>query len=743
MSSKSALLGCAALGALLIPAIRHVSAQTTDQPTASTGAPALEEVVVTARRRDEKAQSVPIVMDTFDQQTLHEQDIKQAQDLSHDIPGLTIQSSFRGQAQFVWLRGIPSVVTYFASVPTSLTGGGFYFDLENIQALKGPQGTLFGLNADGGAVLFEPKRPTNDFEGYGQVTLGDYSRETVEGVANIPIVADKLLLRIGGLYSHTDGFEYDRIQKKDLNDDDHWLTRLSVDLKPTDNFENYFIANYYDYHSNGSVLFPVGLNPAGLAKRFFPAIAPAFFQQQALGRYETLGTSVVGGTLSTQKQLNMSNITTWDISENLTVKNIAGYSEVTALNRIDYDGTPFPIYEPGSGTLRPSGPLATYSDELQLLGKSFDNRLSWVVGTFLSFNHTTEPQPFYTVTLGGKSGVFAGTSGRTQAVYTQGTYDLSQVVEGLSLTAGYRYSWDWRSAFQNSLNGAGATTIVYAADAQFHAPGYTVSLDYQPWEKTLFYVTYSKAYSSGGFNLTAPTQFQKYAPEYLSDVEVGVKSDWEWNGLKARTNVGGFYGWYSGIQVPQVASFTDATGLHLALETLNAATAHLQGIEAEITLLPVEGLEVTANGIVMGIKYDKYVSGGVDQSYFNFAYVPRQKYSLNARYHLPLDSGLGDISVAANFTWQAHITTTNTDLTPLQTIPSFQTLDLNLDWKNVAGRPVDLTFFMTNVTGNDVNMGGLGAYTSLGVDDRGIPEPRMFGFRLRYRFGPGLDPALF
>jgi iron complex outermembrane receptor protein len=152
---------------------------------------------------------------------------------------------------------------------------------------------------------------------------------------------------------------------------------------------------------------------------------------------------------------------------------------------------------------------------------------------------------------------------------------------------------------------------------------------------------------------------------------------------------------------------------------------------------------VTANGIVMGIKYDKYVSGGVDQSYFNFAYVPRQKYSLNARYHLPLDSGLGDISVAANFTWQAHITTTNTDLTPLQTIPSFQTLDLNLDWKNVAGRPVDLTFFMTNVTGNDVNMGGLGAYTSLGVDDRGIPEPRMFGFRLRYRFGPGLDPALF
>src|SRR5581483_3872653 len=105
MASKSALLTCAAWGALMIPDAPS-AAQTTEQPSA--GSPiGIEEVVVTARRREEKAQSVPIVMDTLDQKAIQEQDIRQAQDLSHDIPGLTVQTSLRGAGGSVWIRGIP------------------------------------------------------------------------------------------------------------------------------------------------------------------------------------------------------------------------------------------------------------------------------------------------------------------------------------------------------------------------------------------------------------------------------------------------------------------------------------------------------------------------------------------------------------------------------------------------------------------------------------------------------------
>ena len=121
---------------------------------------------------------------------LQEQEIRTPQDLSHDIPGLSVQSSFRGQSALMWIRGVPGVITYFADVPTALAFGAFYFDLDNVQALKGPQGTLFGLNADAGAILFQPKKPTGDFEGFAQVTLGDYNRHTFDGVANIPVVPD-------------------------------------------------------------------------------------------------------------------------------------------------------------------------------------------------------------------------------------------------------------------------------------------------------------------------------------------------------------------------------------------------------------------------------------------------------------------------------------------------------------------------------------------------------------------------
>jgi iron complex outermembrane receptor protein len=748
MGWKISLLACTALGALTVPA-SPAAAQAVGQPAAekSTG---IEEIVVTARRREEKAQSVPIVIDTFSQQTLQEQDIKEAQDLSHDVPGFTIQSSLRGAGSSVWIRGIPGVVGYFADVPitvpqsgTSISVGGFnggalFFDLENVQALKGPQGTLFGLNADAGAILFEPKKPTANFEGYAQVTLGDYNRHEIEGVMNVPVVPDKLQIRIGGEYNNADGWEYDEIQKKYINDNNYGLGRFAADLKPIESIENVFTLNYYYYHSNGSDFYLAGVNPTGFAQRFFPGLKADFAAQQALGRFTNLGSNVAGGTLDVYKQLDIADTLTWDVNDDLTIKNIAGYNEFSTLQRNDYDGTPFPIFDIGSGQTQPQYTLALYSDEVQFQGKSLGEKLNWVVGSFLSFNHTVDPAPNYTVVLGGKSGTLSGISGRTQAIYTQGTYDLSDFIEGLSFTAGYRYSWDWRSAWQNSLNAAGKTVIVYSSDAQFHAPGYTFSLDYQLAPKTLVYVNYSKAYSSGGFNLTAPVQFQKFAPEYVSEVETGMKSDWELYGIKARTNLGGFYGWYDNIQVPLAVTYTDAAGIHLVVETQNAATAHLDGIEGEFTIVPIEGLELTGNGIVMQIKYDKYVSNGVDQSYFNFAYVPRQKYSFGAKYHVPIPSDIGDLSIGANYTWQAHVTTVNTDLTPLQTIPSFQTLDANVELDGIAGHPFDLSFFITNITNNVVNMGGTGAYSSLGITTRGIPDPQMYGFRLRYRFGPGL-----
>jgi len=728
------LAGTASIMTLAVD--RPAAAQQTSDPTVS--AAGLEEVVVTARRREEKAQTVPIAINTFSQAALEQQDIRTSQFLSRNIPGLVIVSGTRGSASSVFLRGVPGVVIYFADVPTTLAGSALYFDLDNVQALKGPQGTLFGLNADGGALLVRPKKPTNNFEGYGQITLGDYNRHDVEGVVNIPVVDDKLLVRVGGDYHQVDGTVYDRSQSKYLNNDDYWVGRFSATLRPVDGFQNDFVLNWYYSHNNGSAAVLRAVNPTGLALRFFPSLANQFAQQQSLGLYSIVGSGMNPGTVNKMEQLNIIDTATWDVADNISLKNIAGYTEVSSFQRYDLDGTPLPLYDAGGGTLKQPGPIATYSDEVQLQGKSFDEKLTWVVGTFLSFNHQTDPEPQYNLVLGGKSGALSGTSGRTQAIYAQGTYDLSSLIEGLRFTAGYRYTWDWRSAFQNNLTGKGQLSSVLASDAQFHAPGYTFGLDYQLAPDTLVYVTTRKAYSSGGFNLAAPPQFRAYQPEYLSDVEAGIKADWTFGGLKARTNFDGFYGWYQNIQAPTTVAFTDATGLHFLVETQNAATAHIDGIEGDFTILPVEGLEVTGNFIWMEAKYDKYVSGGLDVSNTPFYYLPRTKYSLTGRYHLPIDASLGDLSIAASYTWQAHLIK-NPDHSPTKTLPSFGTFDVNIDWNSIAGKPLDASFFMTNVFNNAVNVGAIGVYDPLGFSGVAVADPRMFGFKLRYRFGPGLD----
>src|SRR6185312_15536321 len=188
-------------------------AQPVSQP-APDGASAsgLEEIVVTARRREEKLQTVPIAISAFSQQDLNQKRITQLEELAYQTPSLAVSlNASDPYAPFganMRLRGLPGAVSYFSQVPTAATGAaggsggivapGNYYDLDHLEVDKGPQGTLFGTNAIGGAILFEPKRPTNSFEGYATITAGNYADREFQGAINIPIITDKVLLRVAG-----------------------------------------------------------------------------------------------------------------------------------------------------------------------------------------------------------------------------------------------------------------------------------------------------------------------------------------------------------------------------------------------------------------------------------------------------------------------------------------------------------------------------------------------------------------
>ncbi|HWD66563.1 MAG TPA: TonB-dependent receptor plug domain-containing protein, partial [Caulobacteraceae bacterium] len=183
--------------------------QAAPSQVASAEAPALSEVVVTARRRAENLQKVPVAVTTFSSEKIQEKGITDRTGLADFTPSMiTITGGYPSEFAYFALRGqgpafgsVPGVVPYFAEVanPVGIDGRvGAYFDLANVQVLAGPQGTLFGKNATGGNILFEPQRPTNVFGGYVQGEYGNYNDRRGEGAINIPIVKDKVLFRLAG-----------------------------------------------------------------------------------------------------------------------------------------------------------------------------------------------------------------------------------------------------------------------------------------------------------------------------------------------------------------------------------------------------------------------------------------------------------------------------------------------------------------------------------------------------------------
>jgi iron complex outermembrane receptor protein len=748
-------------------------AQSADQPAASGSG--LEEIVVTARRREEKLQSVPISIIAFSGETLEQHEIRTSEQFSHIVPSLSINGPFgNGNVTNLRLRGLPGVATYFAEVPTflntaeatSLNGNALFVDLANVQVLKGPQGVAFGLNTTGGAILFEPNRPTNNFEGYVELTLGDYNRHGIEAAINIPVVNDKVLVRVAVARNERDGYTKDLTSGVDYSNLDYWYGRASLTLRPSDDFENYTVADYYFSQDNGPGVVISAVNPF-IAGAILPAINSDLALQKTLGVRQVLGVDPGLLPVDRVQDWRVINISKWDVNDNFGIKNIASYSRAQELQRIDLDGTPqnaiSVIGGPNWGAFGTNPNTEAYTEEFQLSGKALDDKLNLIGGGFLSFSHNAGPSETTTIVFGGLSNISSfsptdhGSAGRTQGLYAQGIYDMGglwSALDGLKFTAGYRYTWDWRTEQTTQRNPEGVCTTlgadancVFVTDGAFHAFGWNLSLDYQIDPQSLVYVRSSRGYTSGGFNGVAPPEFRDFKPEYATDVEVGVKSDWEIAGIKARTNADVFHIWYTNIQRSVNASFTNAAGVvQIGSFTTNAAAAHLDGFEFDGTIIPVTDFELSASYSYIYSKYDKFVSVDpatglpLDLSGEAFTNFPRTQFTLTGRYHLPLDPSLGDISLAATYYWQSS---TQFGLVPNDVgafEPAYDNLDLRIDWNGIFGEPLDGSFFMTNVADSVHRLGSFTIYTSVGTVADTYNEPRMWGFSLKYHFGGPSEP---
>ncbi len=770
----------------------------------------LEEVVVTARRNEESAQTVPIAISAISGEALANNRIENGVSLQKLVPALTIYSQTRDEETFS-IRGLsgsgasaqgqaPSVTTYFAQVPLPTGDGGGpgrYFDLQNVQVLKGPQGTLFGRNSTGGAVLFEPQRPTNNLEGYVQGQLGNYNDQEFEGAINLPIVDNLLTTRLSLKTARRDGFTKNVTLDQELDDRDYQSVRLSVLFTPTDSFENLFVFDYFKSNTRGGSSFlagpinashivappstqlplPIKIGGAatlgelgaaaaandlaaegaifgaaiadGGAIAFFPIadVNAAYAQQAALGKRKVQSDV---SNLDKIEAWGASDAASYTISDGLTLKNILGYRRYQQVLRYDLDGSALPLLDQ-TDEHGPTASIEQISDELQLQGSSFNEKLDWTVGAFGLTVRTPDTQMEQLTGFGSPTQQTTDTKGTSRSLYGQATYDLGDLVDGLKFTAGYRYTKDHRELRETSFtNGncelpAGDPNVNFAAcnfdeAKNFGSGSYTVGLDYQLTPDALVYLATRKGYRSGGLNTGgAQVGESAYGPEHVTDIEAGVKADWHFdNGMSARTNVAIYRTKRNDAQVSE--SFTEATPSGDVQDInliVNQADATIKGLEFDGELAFTQGVELTASYAYTDAVYDKYFDIPSQQTLKDMPYpfAPRDKLNLGARYHLPLSAEVGDVSAQVNWSHSSMIHF-GVVPDPYANQSAYSTVDAFIYWNKVLNSGFDASLFCTNLTDKVYKIGGVPIYDAVGFTSVIYSEPRMFGMTVKYKFGP-------
>lgn len=829
------------------------------------------EIIVTAQRREEKAQDVPIVITALSPDGLRERGITNLQGLQSQVPSLTVEPngqvsreamapSIRGQG--VSFQGSPGVVVYMNEIPQpigftlSTQGGpGMFVDLQNVQVLSGAQGTLFGRNTTGGAILLSAARPTDQLEGSITGGFGNYNMTELEAVINVP-VSDTLKVRVVGASRDRDGYTQDIQWNKD-RDNTHWrYGRLGVQWDPTDTVSSYTMASYGYSKTNGTGVVPIAFNTnflVGIAQRPTGYPAPNAYvggvsaARNFCGAVNPDGTLFVGtpdcsyytDLISDQEDRGVrkvahgiddftkteswsfSNSTDVDITEGLKLKNIISYAGVKMFYAGDQDGTVANMNNTGNTVLSRTAPKDHYNlftEELQLQGEAFDKKLIYTVGGFYSKQKPGgKMQDFSTNVCAFKTdaGNYACTAFRelsmtneSKALFAQATVDLGLLTPALDkvrLTGGYRYTWDHISG--SSVNyGAASGSILFDANGQMitsgnvkcsfdgvsvpianvnnlvtattgrgcryegnlksSAPTWTIGLDYQPVDNLLLYAKVSRGYKAGGFNAYSVNSiYSQFGPEFVTDYELGFKSDFKVADRPVRFNVNGFNLDYDSIQ-RGLADYNPVTQSSGA-KTLSQPKARIRGVEIDAMFKPVDILEIGGNYSYIDAKYKTFTytapaqTPALDCNSKSFApdqytttpelsciplqYMAPHIFSVYGRLAIPTPESTGEISLFVNYAWTdarqqsgdslPYFPGTTTVWDPGTVLGSYGRINASLDWKNALGSNLDVSVFGTNIANKTYAISNSGVYNSQGSQGQIFSEPRMYGVRLKYNFG--------
>ena len=749
---------------LITSAMACVQGHAETVPTAQTDTADMTEVMVTARRQEENLQKIPISVSVVDSGMLERANMTTVKDIQYLSPSLNVSSNTTRNSDNYTLRGQgttfgtdPAVVAYFAEVPVAGGGGGpgMLFDLANVQVLNGPQGTLFGRNTTGGAILFQPQRPTNHMGGAIEAGYGNFDNFQQQGFVNIPLICDTLSFRASFSHRKRDGLTTDTVSGAEYDNIDYSAVRLSLLATPFDRFENYTILNGLDRDDRGPGTTLSSINPAGAAGFIFGTAATAAVEQQAaIGPRRT--------TLSVpqrehQKVLLAVNTSKIDIAPTMFIKNIVSYTRFRSSVTFDVDGSALPIVDyhqtPGWGGPQNNGAPAInqVTEELQLSGKAFAGALDGTAGLYYQHNEPVEALTAQQVFGGPTNLSRIGDELTSKALFVQGSLDFGKAgwgADGLELTLGYRITRDRRQDFTetylqsgNSFDTGGACLYVTGnfpncrvdfPARTFRKGTYTAALNYELTPDTMVYATARSGFKSGGFNLGAPpvSNLNSFNPEKVDDLEVGIKNQVELGSVAIRSSLAVFDDRYHDIQRALAADFGGGAGVYV----VNAARATIKGIELRSDVRLTRELRLGVRYSYLETRYGSFVSPQGDFTGMPLPYSPKNKLALLANYDRDLGGNIGTLGLSATYAYQSSYRNLDA-FDPDVEIAGYGLLSLGASWNGILGGHCDVSLYASNVTDKVYRIGGGNYYYTLGFTTSVYGEPRMVGVNLTYRFG--------
>ena len=776
----------AALVALAIPA---GPAMAQDQPEADEGASSgVEEITVTARRREESLQDTPIAISAVTGDGLQERGIDNVTQIGDFTPNVKFNSSVPVSASnataAIFIRGIgqndyqlsadPGVGLYLDGVYISRGVGNVLdvLNIERIEELRGPQGTQFGRNTIGGAVSVVTKKPGNELAGMVEATTGRFGRIQVKGNIDLPL-AEGMYSSFAGFYHKRDGYVKGIAPgAPDLGDTDNLAGRFALRFEPSSNVtidlavdgsrtrensapnvaisidENAPAAQYWNAaYSGAAAICTSATNPARFTN------PNCFNSQWAAGPYRHGGTfsaiSPIFANGNPKPYQSGSNVDIWGLSgtvewklaDNVTFKSITAYRKVTGFWTRDSDHSPASIIQTNSDWKQDQ-----FSQEIQLLGDLADGKLNWVIGGYYadeSGNHKDLVNIVDAVFLSG-----AVLEGKSLAFFGQATYELAP---DLNLTGGIRWTEDEKT-FGNAnqyvveagfLTGAPFNpdgSGLQDGDPLMGPLGQTATIKDRAWTpmaslsyrfspEILTYLSYSKGFKGGGFTQRVFPPFAfipSFKPETSETFEFGFKTDLFNRAL--RLNGAVFVNNYKNLQV----TVNDPT-LGFAPIIQNAAEARIKGFELELQARPTDALRIEAGLGYLDAKYRKVdlraLNAGVTTD-TKLQNAP--KWTLSAAASYTIEAGdLGSFQPRVDWSYRSRVYNDAVN-TPLLIQDGYHLINASVAF-NDPTETWNVTLGVKNVT-KEVYLGSGYADSFGGITEGVYGRPREWYLSARYKF---------